>query len=137
MSATFFKTIKALPALAVVYAQSQYVLNFGMYSTCAGKLRLRKKIETLPLLFETSAFLSLCYATSIRHRQSYASNDVNRCQLSLLLTGIGEVTMAQQHNIQTRPLDPQIERMIRFSLRAMGVFALAVCLLFWLSLLWR
>lgn len=137
MPATFFKATKALPAIAVAHAQAPYVLNFGMYSVCAGKLRLRKKIETLPLLFETSAFLSLCYATCIRHRQSYTSNDMNRCQLSLLLAGIGEVTMAQQHNIQTRPLDPQIERMIRFSLRAMGFFALSVCLLFWLSLLWR
>jgi hypothetical protein len=45
--------------------------------------------------------------------------------------------MAQQHNIHTRPLDPQVERLIRFSLRAMGVFALSVCLLFWLSLLWH
>lgn len=66
----------------------------------------------------------------------HGSNDVNRCRRTLLLTGIGKVTMAQQHNIHTRPLEPQIERMIRFCLRAMGVFALAVCLLFWLSLLW-
>ena len=108
-----------------------------MCCICASKLRLRKKIETLPLLFETSAFLSLCYASCIRQWQSYAPNDVNRCRLPLLLTGIGEVTMAQQHNIHTRPLDPQVERLIRFSLRAMGVFALSVCLLFWLSLLWH
>lgn len=69
--------------------------------------------------------------------QTDGSNDVNRRRLSLLLTSIGKVTMAQQHNIHTRPLEPQLERMIRLCLRAMGVFALSVCLIFWLSLLWH
>ncbi|GEM_PF-4449975 len=45
--------------------------------------------------------------------------------------------MAQNQSIQNRPLPPQMERTIRTCLRAVGGLALAVCVIFWLSLLLR
>lgn len=44
--------------------------------------------------------------------------------------------MAQQQNIHHRPLEPHVERTIRLALRTLGAFVLAVCLIFWFSLLW-
>lgn len=43
--------------------------------------------------------------------------------------------MAHQHCIHTRQLSSKTEQAIRLFLRSMGGFALAVCLLFWLHLL--
>ncbi|MEZ4726394.1 MAG: hypothetical protein R3E79_04595 [Caldilineaceae bacterium] len=45
--------------------------------------------------------------------------------------------MSHHHRIHNRPLDPCVERAIRLSLRALGIFALVVCIVFWLSLLWQ
>lgn len=44
--------------------------------------------------------------------------------------------MVQQQNIHHRSLEPRVELAIRIALRTLGVSALAVCLLFWFSLLW-
>lgn len=43
--------------------------------------------------------------------------------------------MSHHHSIRNRPLEPRMERAIRLCLRAMGVCALAVCIIFWLSLI--
>jgi len=45
--------------------------------------------------------------------------------------------MSQSSFHHQHQIDPPIERLIRISLRAMGIMALAICLLFWLSLLLR
>jgi hypothetical protein len=45
--------------------------------------------------------------------------------------------MSHHQSIRHHSVEPQMERMIRLCLRALGVFALAVCIVFWLSLLLR
>ncbi len=51
-------------------------------------------------------------------------------------SGTRKLTMSHHSTLDTRQrLDPYVERAIRLSLRAMGLIALAVCLIFWLSLL--
>ncbi len=45
--------------------------------------------------------------------------------------------MSHHSTLHNRQLDSHIERAIRLSLRAMGIAALMVCLIFWLSLLLR
>jgi hypothetical protein len=43
--------------------------------------------------------------------------------------------MSHHHSIPNRRLEPHLERAIRIFLRFLGGFALAVCIIFWLTLL--
>jgi len=45
--------------------------------------------------------------------------------------------MSQYHTVNNDLQDPTFERVIRLSLRAMGLSALTACILFWVSLLVR
>lgn len=121
--------------------------NWGMYCISAPRLRVCKKSETLLPFFETSSSIVLCYACCIRRQRTQSSTAAPGhiafracCDLvpsNVTATGTRRLNMSHHRIIHNRPVEPQMERMIRLCLRALGVFALAVCIVFWLSLLLR